>query len=57
MATVDPSAAERAEGRTLSGKVWLLLRTTGEGFVEDDAWSRAASITTSKVGATEKSVK
>jgi len=44
MATVDPSAAERAEGRTLSGKVWLLLRTTGEGFVEDDAWSRAASI-------------
>lgn len=26
------------------GKVWLLVRLTGEGFVNDDAWSRGASI-------------
>ncbi len=30
--------------RSVAGKVWLLLRQTGEGFVEDDAWSRGASI-------------
>jgi membrane protein len=24
--------------------VWLLLRLTGEGFIEDDDWSRGASI-------------
>ena len=30
--------------RSSLGKVWLLLRLTGEGFVEDDAWSRGASI-------------
>ena len=44
MATVAPSAAEREGARTTLGKVWLLLRLTGEGFIADDAWSRAASI-------------
>ena len=44
MATVAPSAAEPEGRRTTLGKVWLLLRMTGEGFIEDDAWSRAASI-------------
>ena len=44
MATVAPSAAEPEGGRTSLGKVWLLLRLTGEGFIEDDAWSRGASI-------------
>src|ERR1043165_93610 len=29
---------------TALGKVWLLLRLTGEGFIEDDDWSRGASI-------------
>lgn len=29
---------------TFLGKVWLLLRLTGEGFIGDDAWSRGASI-------------
>jgi membrane protein len=24
--------------------VWLLLRLTGEGFIEDDDWSRGAAI-------------
>src|SRR6266542_5699590 len=44
MATVAPSDAGREGGRTSLGKVWLLLRMTGEGFVDDDAWSRGASI-------------
>ena len=44
MATVAPSAAEPEGGRTTLGKVWLLLRLTAEGFIADDAWSRAASI-------------
>jgi len=44
VATVTPSAAEREGGRRSLGKVWLLLRLTGEGFIADDAWSRAASI-------------
>ena len=44
MATVAPSAAEPEGGRTLPGKVWLVLRMTGESFIADDAWSRAASI-------------
>ena len=44
MATVAPSAADAEGGRTALGKVWLLLRLTGEGFIEDDAWSRGASI-------------
>ena len=26
------------------GKVWLVLRMTGESFIADDAWSRGASI-------------
>ena len=43
MATVAPSAAEPEGGRTLLGKVWLVLRLTGEGFIADDAWSRAYS--------------
>lgn len=30
--------------RSELGRVWLLLRLTGEGFVDDDAWSRGASI-------------
>jgi len=40
-----PVAADddRTTGGPL-GKVWLLLRLTGEGFVADDAWSRGASI-------------
>ena len=29
---------------TALGKLWLLLRLTGEGFIEDDDWSRGASI-------------
>lgn len=44
MATADPSISEPTGGRTTLGKVGLLLRKTGEGFIEDDAWSRAASI-------------
>src|SRR6266542_2461139 len=44
MATVAPSDAGREGGRTSLGKVWLLLRMTGEGFIADDAWSRGASI-------------
>ena len=44
MATAAPSAAPPEGGRTTLGKVWLLLRMTGEGFLADDAWSRAASI-------------
>lgn len=44
MATVTPSAVEPEGGRTLPGKVWLLLRMTGESFIADDAWSRGASI-------------
>lgn len=44
MATTEPSAAQRAGGRTPLGKVWLLLRMTGEGFIEDDDWSRGAAI-------------
>src|SRR6266498_4866034 len=44
MATVAPSDAEPEGGRTSLGKVWLLLRMTGEGFIADDAWSRGASI-------------
>jgi len=44
MATVAPSAAEPEGGRMSLGKVWLLLRLTGEGFIADDAWSRGASI-------------
>jgi membrane protein len=44
MATPTPPAAETAGGRTMLGKVWLLLRLTGEGFIEDDDWSRGASI-------------
>ena len=26
------------------GKLWLLLRLTAEGFIEDDDWSRGAAI-------------
>jgi membrane protein len=44
MATVAPSAVEPEGGRTLLGKIWWLLRLTGEGFIADDAWSRAAAI-------------
>jgi len=44
MATVAPSAAGPERKQTTLGKVWLLLRMTGEGFVEDAGWSRAASI-------------
>ena len=44
MATVAPSAAEPEGGRTLLGKVWRVLRMSGESFIADDAWSRAASI-------------
>jgi membrane protein len=44
MSAVAPSAAEPEGPRTALGKVWLLLRMTGEGFIEDDAWSRGASI-------------
>lgn len=43
--TVDQASAEQDPlPATLGGKVWLLLRLTGEGFVADDAWSRGASI-------------
>ena len=30
--------------RTVLGRVWLLVRLTGEGFINDDDWSRGASI-------------
>jgi membrane protein len=30
--------------RSSLGRIWLLLRLTGEGFVDDDAWSLGASI-------------
>ena len=30
--------------RTVLGRVWLLLRLTGAGFIDDDDWSRGASI-------------
>ena len=30
--------------RTVLGRVWLLVRLTGEGFIDDDDWSRGASI-------------
>ncbi|CAN5869355.1 YihY/virulence factor BrkB family protein [soil metagenome] len=43
-----PPASEKAEPperpHSFLGKIWLLLRLTGEGFVADDAWSRGASI-------------
>ena len=43
--TVDQeSSPQEPLPQTLSGKVWLLLRLTGEGFAADDAWSRGASI-------------
>lgn len=43
--TVDQASAEQDPlPATLGGKIWLLLRLTGEGFVADDAWSRGASI-------------
>jgi membrane protein len=44
MATIAPSAAESGRARTTPAKIWLVLRMTGEGFIEDDGWSRAASI-------------
>lgn len=51
MGTVTPlsseitsDAAANEQPRSALGKVWLLLRLTGEGFVADDAWSRGASI-------------
>ncbi len=42
MATVAPVPSERLA--TGLGRVWQLLRLTGEGFIEDDDWSRGASI-------------
>ncbi len=42
MATVAPVPSERPA--TGLGRVWQLLRLTGEGFIEDDDWSRGASI-------------
>jgi membrane protein len=44
MATAAPSTEESGGERTPLGKVWLLLRLTGEGFIADDDWSRGASI-------------
>jgi membrane protein len=42
MASAAPvSAARPATGL---GRIWQLLRLTGEGFIEDDDWSRGASI-------------
>jgi membrane protein len=38
------SAASGDPPRTGLGEVWRLLRLTGENFIEDDAWSRGASI-------------
>lgn len=43
MATMAPPSEQLAP-RTMLGRIWLLLRLTGEGFVEDGAWSRGASI-------------
>lgn len=42
MATVAPVPSERPA--TGLGRVLQLLRLTGEGFIEDDDWSRGASI-------------
>lgn len=42
MATVAPVPSERPA--TGLGRIWQVLRLTGEGFVEDAAWSRGASI-------------
>jgi len=44
MTTAQSPLAEQRDWRAVPGKVWLLLRLTGEGFIEDDAWSRGASI-------------
>ena len=43
--TVDQASTQQDPlPDTMSGKIWLLLRLTGEGFAADDAWSRGASI-------------
>ena len=43
--TVDQASSRQDPlPETMSGKIWLLLRLTGEGFAADDAWSRGASI-------------
>ena len=43
--TVDQASSQQDPlPDTMSGKIWLLLRLTGEGFAADDAWSRGASI-------------
>jgi membrane protein len=42
MAWATPLPSERPA--TGLGRIWQLLRLTGEGFIEDDAWSRGASI-------------
>lgn len=42
---IDEAAANRPpQPETFIGKVWRLLRLTGQSFVADDAWSRGASI-------------
>jgi membrane protein len=43
---VSPNAQDEgsATPKTTLGRIWLLFRLTGEGFVADDAWSRGAAI-------------
>ena len=38
------SDTPQQNSRTVLGRVWLLVRMTGEGFIDDDDWSRGASI-------------
>ena len=41
---VPSSESPPQSPRMVLGRVWLLLRLTGEGFIDDDDWSRGASI-------------
>lgn len=44
MAAAPSADGAEGGGGSPRGKIWLLLRLTGEGFIADDAWSRGASI-------------
>jgi hypothetical protein len=39
----SPTEERPAMPKTTLGRIWLLFRLTGEGFVADDAWSRGAA--------------
>jgi len=40
----DVPTSPPQNSHTVLGRVWLLLRLTGEGFIDDEDWSRGASI-------------